>query len=217
MVMDTKRMDLFGSDNKMNKISLFHASTQIRTIRDIEIPGPRNNCDFGSGFYLAASKLTAEEWVWDKPTPVINKFLFTENSSKILHLQGLDWVRVVVGFRTKKYKVKLNSPVVKGIIADDRMDISLPLFLKGEIGDQRLLKCLDFCKFGDQYLFRQVPVGLEDDGFYELKGQQKDMARSRNVSRKQEMENELQQIRRQPIPGELYIEDYIAKGDYIEP
>jgi len=198
-------------------ILVYHASEVVVQTRDIKLPEPRDNCDFGAGFYVAASKQTAEEWVKDSLTPQINVYGFDEQNTKVLHLQGQDWVHVVVGFRTKKYKVHFKSSVIKGIIADDRIDVSLPFFMRGEIGDLRLLKCLDFCNFGNQYLFRDSTVNLMDAHCYTLKGQELHRAQARNSARKQGMMQALQNIRRQPIPGELFIEDYIRKGDFVEP
>lgn len=206
-----------SEQSKAKPLQVYHAGDKIIQVKDISFPGPRENCDFGAGFYVAANKQTAEEWVKDGTTPIINIYDFLEPQTNVLYLHGEDWIRVVVGFRTKAYRVNFKSPVICGAIADDRIDISLPLFMQGEIGDQRLLKCLDFCKFGDQYLFRESPINLTDVRSYDLKGQELQRARTRNAARKRDMLNELQRIRRQPIAGELYIEDYLARGDYIEP
>ena len=140
---------------------LYHGCDRAVLIEDIKLPGPRATCDFGSGFYLTESKRVAAEWVARNTTPVLNRYTFTANKNEILYLTGEAWLRVVVGFRTGKYKVFLKSPVICGIIANDRMDISLLFFLRGEIGDQRLFRCLDLCKLGNQYLLRQIDIFRE--------------------------------------------------------
>ena len=32
-------------------VTLYHGSDREKRTSDIEFPGPRNDCDFGSGFY----------------------------------------------------------------------------------------------------------------------------------------------------------------------
>ena len=197
-------------------LKLYHGSDKVVQIADIMLPGPRFTCDFGNGFYLAESKRVAEEWVAREDTPVLNEYDFAAIKEDILELTGEAWLRVVVGFRTGKYRVFLRSPVVRGIIANDRMDISLPFFLRGEIGDQRLFRCLDFCKLGNQYLLRQSAKYLINHSYKLLKGSELQQAEKRRVARRRGMDTELQRIRRQPIPGEKYIDDYLAGGDFYE-
>ena len=201
----------------MIRLTLYHASEHIVDIPSIEFPGPRDNCDFGSGFYLAESKQTAEEWVIRKPTPVINVYRFEAPEKDLLYLGGTDWVKVIVGFRANRYKVKLKSPVICGPIANDRMNVALPLFLNGIIGDLRLLKCLDYCKLGDQYLIRRMTGSLSFERSYSLKGQELQRAWDRWQARRRDMNAELLKIQRNSIAGEKFIDDYLEEGDYLEP
>jgi len=163
-------LDKQTSKSSNKTITLYHASDQIRKVEDIIFPGPRNNCEFGVGFYLAESKQTAEEWVIGRTNPTINVYNFDIPSTSVLYLTGRDWVRVVVGFRKKQYKINFKSHIICGIIANDRMDESLSTFLDGEIGDLRLLKCLDYCKLGNQYLLRKPISDLKYVKHYALKG-----------------------------------------------
>jgi hypothetical protein len=96
------------------------------------------------------------------------------------------------------------------------MDISLPFFLRGEIGDRRLFKCLDYCKLGNQYLLRKNVKYLYNHTYYPLKGIEIQLAENRRAERRKGMETELQKIRRQPVSDEKYIDDYISYGDYYE-
>ena len=198
------------------RMKLHHGSDRARPIDDFMIPGPRVTCDFGDGFYLTESRQIAQEWVVRDATPVLNTYDFTASKEDMLSLTGEAWLRVVVGFRTGKYRVFLKSPVVLGIIANDRMDISLPFFLRGEIGDKRLFRCLDYCKLGNQYLLRQTVKYLSNHTYAPLKGAELQKAMERGAARRWGMETELRKIRRQPISGEKYIEDYIASGDFRE-
>ena len=78
-------------------LNLYHGSDEIRRVRDINFPGPRENCDFGKGFYLAVNKHTAEEWVIREDTPIVNSYVFMAKKKDILYLTGEDWIRVLVG------------------------------------------------------------------------------------------------------------------------
>ena len=197
-------------------LKLYHGSDRVRQIEDILFPGPRLTCDFGDGFYLTESIRVAEEWVAREADPVLNIYEFSASKDEILFLTDEAWLRVVVGFRTGKYNVFLKSPVVRGIIANDRMDISLPFFLRGEIGDKRLFRCLDYCKLGNQYLLRKSVKYLCNHTYKPLKGTELQQAEKRREARRRGMEDQLQKIRRQPVTGEKFIDDYLADGDFYE-
>ena len=198
------------------KAKLYHGSDKAVQIEDIMIPGPRATCDFGDGFYLTESRRVAEEWVARDSTPVLNTYDFSALKEEVLYLAGEAWLRVIVGFRTGKYRVNLKSPVICGVIANDRMDISLPFFLRGEIGDKRLFRCLDYCKLGNQYLLRQTVKHLSNHTFKPLEGVRLKQAEERGAVRRRGMEAQLQKIRRQPVHGEKFIDDYLAGGDFHE-
>ena len=148
--------------------------------------------------------------------PILNVYDFTAPVCDILHLAREDWLRVIVGFRTGQYRVVFKSPIIHGIIANDRMDISLPFFLRGEIGDLRLFSCLDYCMLGNQYLLRTTGQYLSNHTVKHLKGAELQQAGARVAARRSGMDAELQKIRRQPVAGERYIDDYLADGDYYE-
>ena len=69
-----KRADLDATAESMIEIPVYHGSSKIMDIPDIQFPGPREDCDFGRGFYVTQHKITAEEWVLKEETPVINKY-----------------------------------------------------------------------------------------------------------------------------------------------
>ena len=202
--------------NEYVTLTLYHGCDETRQTRDIKFPGPRENCDFGAGFYLAASKQTAEEWVLRESTPVINSYNFKAKAKSILHLSGEDWIRVVVGFRTRAFRVAFKSPIVCGTIADDRMDIALAAFIDETLGDKRLLEALNYCKLGNQYLLRDSSECLSFSESYELKGQELQRAESRWHSRRKGMDVFVKSLFKKPVDGEKYLSDYIAGGDYVE-
>ena len=201
----------------MVSITLYHASDRVVDIPDIKFPGPRENCDFGNGFYLAENKYVAEEWVIRKPLPIINVYHFEAPKKEILYLDGADWVKTIVGFRERAYKVHFKSPVVCGHIANDRMNDALPIFMQGIIGDLRLLKCLNYCNLGNQYLLRGPTGFLTFERSYNLKGLELQRAIDRYYIRRQDMSSRIQSIYEEQIPGEKFLRHYLAEGDYIEP
>jgi hypothetical protein len=71
-------------------------------------------------------------------------------------------------------------------------------------------------KLGNQYLLRSTAEYLSDHTFKTLKGAELKRTGERRAARRREIEAGLQKIRRQPISGEKYIDDYLADGDYYE-
>ena len=197
-------------------LTLYHGSDRIVLPENIRFPGPRGDCDFGTGFYLTDSRHVAEEWVCNEQTPIINVYNYTVPQNDVLYLVDTDWLRVIVGFRKEIYKVHLKSNVVHGLIADDRMFEYLADFIRGAIGDKRLMKCLDYCKLGSQYCLRKDPAGLTFVNSYPLQSQERQNANQRFKDRRIGMRMELQQIIRRHIEGERFIEDYLQEGDFFE-
>ena len=209
-----KKEDLYMNDDITIKV--FHASDRETRVEDIKFPGPRNDCDFGQGFYLTENKQVANEWVCNAYTPIINEYKFSFNKKDALYLENTEWLKVVLGFRKEAYKVNFKSNIIHGLIANDRMVDVIPLFISGIIGDKRLIECLDFCKFGNQYCLKNSAEGLEFIKSAPLKGLELQQARDRYYTRRSDMTNQLRIIQRNSIPGEKYIEDYLSEGDYNE-
>ena len=195
---------------------VFHASDREIKAEDIKFPGPRDDCDFGQGFYLTENKQVANEWVCNSHTPVINEYKFTFDKKNALYLKNSEWLKVVLGFRKGAYKVNFKSGIIHGLIANDRMVDVIPLFINGIIGDKRLIKCLDFCKFGNQYCLKNSAEGLEFVKSTTLRGLELEQARDRYYARRSGMTNQLRIIQRNSIPGEKFIEDYLTERDYNE-
>jgi len=198
-------------------ITLYHASDKIINPEDIRFPGPRENCDFGSGFYLTEDKRIAEEWGFRLDSPVINVFEYTPSNLSSLHLEGEDWIRVILGFRKRLLNTHFTSNVIYGLIADDRLFPSLDLFLEGTIGDKRLEKCLSFVNLGKQYCFKNSVEGLVYQRSYTLKGLEKQNASERSRDRKRGMDSGLRDIiQNQPSSGEKFIQHHEEMGDWHE-
>ena len=196
-------------------ILLYHASEKTIHTQDIQLPGPRENCDFGPGFYLTEDKHIAEEWVSTLHNPFINIYEYTP-STPVLHLAGEDWIRVILGFRKKTLNVNFTSNIIWGLIADDRLFPSLDQFLEGTIGDKRLEKCLTYVNLVSQYCFRNNIQGLTYKRSYPLKGLEKQNAAERYRNRKRGMDSGLMHIIRTSITGEKFVEHYTEMGDWHE-
>ena len=210
-------------DNKQNadfddrvSLTLYHASDHIVRPLDILYPGPRTNCDFGPGFYLAENKYTAEEWVVQKKTPVINIYQLAANKNDVLYLNGTDWLKVIVGFREMKYAINFSSPIICGPIANDRMNDALPIFIRGIIGDIRLIKCLDYCNLGNQYMLRVPSVDITHVDSYQLQGESLKAAVSRIQARRKRINQHIHTIYEEQQQGEKFFRHYLADGDYVE-
>jgi len=84
------------------------------------------------------------------------------------------------------------------------------------------------CDFGDgfyltqskrvteEWVVRESTPVLNVYDFSASKGAELQQAEERRTARRRDMEDELQIIRRQPVPGEKYIDDYLACGDFYE-
>ena len=198
------------------EITLFHGSDRKIEPECIVFPGPREHCDFGPGFYLTDDRQVAEEWVCRDDAAAVNTYRVLLPPSLVLSLKGTDWLRVVLGFRLRKYGVVFKSPVVHGLIANDRLFDSLRDFTRGIIGDIRLMQCLDYCKLGSQYCLRERIDRLFLVDCCALTAGQKRDAQRRVLARRANMAGGLLGIYRTPAEGEKFVEEYLAWGDYRE-
>ena len=101
----------------MELVKLYHGGVMEVKPDDLYFPGPRGKFDFGSGFYLAESKHVAEEWVKDKPTPIINEYNLLFRKDDSLFLEKEDWLKVIVGHRRELYDVHFTKNIVIGEIS----------------------------------------------------------------------------------------------------
>jgi hypothetical protein len=194
---------------------LYHGGDRALPIKNIQFPGIRANCDFGQGFYLAESKETAEEWIRKRKNPIVTVYEYEENPEEQILLEGMDWLKVVLGFREKLFNITFSKNVVVGAIANDDMTISIPAFMLGGIagiGDVRLIKSLEYCKLGNQYVFKNDATRLRFVDSYELKGDALENAIQRHKARRVTMNKDLLQLRGSVFEGEKFIEDYREEG-----
>jgi len=198
-----------------NKKLLYHGGDKVLPVDGIRFPGLRNNCDFGQGFYLAENNETAEEWIRKRKTPIVSVYEYDDNPDEQILIKGKDWLKVVMGFREGLFNITFCKNVVIGAIANDDMTISIPAFMLGGIagiGDIRLIRSLEYCKLGNQYVFRNNANGLSLVDAYELKGEALETAIMRHKARRETMNKDLLQLRGRFFEGEKFIEDYREEG-----
>ena len=211
-----KRTGLESTAEEMIEMPVYHGSSKTMDIPDIVFPGPREDCDFGRGFYVTQHKIIAEEWVIKEAIPIINKYILKAPKRDVLRLAGTDWLKVVIGYRTNAFPASLKSPIVCGTIANDRLVPSFNAFMGETIGDLRLLECLELAELGDQYSLRKSAKYLEWEGSYQLKGMELERAVMRNRNRMSNMHNRVREIYRKQIEGEKFIYEYLEEGGYNE-
>jgi len=211
-------MECNGKRNIVNKKLLYHGGDRALPIENIQFPGIRVNCDFGPGFYLTENKDAAEEWIRKRKTPIITVYEYDDNPEDQIILKDADWLKVVLGFREKLFNINFSKNVIIGAIANDDMTISIPAFMLGGIagiGDIRLIKSLEYCKLGNQYVFKNNANGLRYLSSYELKGAELENAIRRHMERRITMNKDLLQLRGIVFEGEKFIEDY-REEDWAE-
>jgi len=203
-------------DKTTINISVFHGSNKILKAEDIILPGLRKHYDFGPGFYLTESRKIAEEWIVDEETPVVNEYLLSVPGNKVLYLRDREWLQVVVGFRSKLFNAHFSSPVIHGLIANDRLVDAIEIFRQGAIGDIRLFECLKMVELGNQYLLRENTNYLKWVGSKVVKGSELQRAGFRRMQKRRDMEKRVRAIYRKQAVNELFYDDYLEKGAFHE-
>ena len=197
-------------------VAVYHGSDRIVKVEDIVLPGPRKNYDFGPGFYLTDSRQIAEEWMADEQASVVNEYRLSIPRRDILYLKDRDWLQVVVGFRSRLAAAQFKSPVIHGLIADDRLVDSIEIFRQGAIGDLRLFECLRMVELGHQYMLRSCTDCLTWVAVKEVKGVELQRAVSRRQGKRINLEKRVQMIYKKQIPGELFFDDFLEMGAFNE-
>jgi len=124
-------------------------------IDKIDLAKSKPNKDFGKGFYVTKFRNHAEEWakiVGEKygTDGFVSEFEFfesdfTKSICKIKHFDAYDedWLDFVVENRDKSRETPIhNYDIVIGPVADDKVQNTLRLYLKGEISKEKFLKML---------------------------------------------------------------------------
>jgi hypothetical protein len=121
----------------------------------IDLSKCKPNKDFGKGFYVTKFRNHAEEWatiIGEKygTNGFVSEFEFSENDftksiCKIKHSDAYDeeWLDFVVENRDKNSKTPAHDyDIVIGPVANDKVQNTLRLYLKGKISKEKFLKML---------------------------------------------------------------------------
>ena len=152
----------------------------------IDLSKSKPNKDFGKGFYVTKFRHHAEEWakiIGEKhgTDGYVSEFEFSENDftqtiCKIKHFDSYDeeWLDFIVKNRDKNNKISAQDyDIVIGPVADDKVQNTLRLYLKGKIAKEKFLKMLSHHEETHQICFctlnsLQTIDRIDDTPTYEI-------------------------------------------------
>ena len=134
-------------------MKVYHGS--YTKVDKIDLSESKPNKDFGKGFYVTKFRKHAEEWakiIGEKygTDGIVSEFEFSENDftksiCKIKRFDSYDeeWLDFVVENRDKNSESPAHDyDIVIGPVANDKVQITLRLYLKGKISKEKFLKML---------------------------------------------------------------------------
>lgn len=158
LIIDTKA---YGDTD--NKLVLYHGSKK-GIVGDIA-PISRDECDFGSGFYMGSNTLQPLTLVCNEDKPKFYTVELDMTGLKVLTVEiGMDWA-VLIAYYRKEMESAKGTPiyekyahmsdgydVIIGYIANDRMYTELSRFFNKTLTDVALINCLSALDLGKQYV-----------------------------------------------------------------
>ena len=158
LIIDTKA---YGDTD--NKLVLYHGSKK-GIVGDIA-PISRDECDFGSGFYMGTNTLQPLTLVCNEDKPKFYTVELDLTGLKVLTVEiGMDWAMLIAYYRKEMEEAK-GTPiyekyahmadgydVIVGYIANDRMYTELSRFFNKTLTDVALINCLSALDLGKQYV-----------------------------------------------------------------
>ena len=158
LIIDTKA---YGDTD--NKLVLYHGSKK-GIVGDIA-PISRDECDFGSGFYMGTNTLQPLTLVCNEEKPKFYTVELDMTGLKVLTVDiGMDWAMLIAYYRKEMEEAK-GTPiyekyahmadgydVIVGYIANDRMYTELSRFFNKTLTDIALINCLSALDLGKQYV-----------------------------------------------------------------
>ena len=158
LIIDTKA---YGDTD--NKLVLYHGSKK-GIVGDIA-PISRNECDFGSGFYMGTNTLQPLTLVCNEDKPKFYTVELDMTGLKVLTVEiGMDWAMLIAYYRKEMESAKGTAiyekyahmadgyDVIIGYIANDRMYTELSRFFNKTLTDVALIHCLSALDLGKQYV-----------------------------------------------------------------
>jgi len=155
-------------------------------IDKIDLSKSKPNKDFGKGFYVTKFRHHAEEWakvIGEKhgTDGFVSEFEFSENdfTKSICKMKRFDayneeWLDFVVENRDKNSETPAHDyDIVIGPVANDKVQNTLRLYLKGKISKEKFLKMLTYHEETHQICFctlksLQTIDRIDDTPTYEM-------------------------------------------------
>lgn len=200
---------------------LFHGSKD--GLSEISATGSRNNCDFGSGFYLGETYNQALSFVCESDKSSVYSFKYSLDDLVIKRFDcTLDWMLAICFFRgtlgsysgsdviTKIITETRAADVVIAPIADNKMFYIMAQFTEGEINADVALHSLSASNLGSQYIFYtdKAIKRLHPVERYYLSSPEREDCKRRLIDRGYEIDTKLKLAKREFKNG-LYIEELL--------
>ena len=200
---------------------LFHGSKY--GLSEVTIPGSRDNCDFGNGFYLGQTYNQALSFVCEYDKASVYSFRLSLDGLKSIEFDcSLDWMLAICYYRgtMKEYaESSLVQRIVKKIedadivaapIADNKMFYIMSQFAEGEINADVALHSLSASGLGLQYIIKTESALKNCNPIekYYLSGPEREDCRKALIERGYEIDTKLKLAKREYREG-LYIEELL--------
>ena len=150
-------------DNNSDKLVLYHGSK--KGIVGGIAPISRDECDFGSGFYMGTNTLQPLTLICNEDKPKFCTVELDMTGLNVLNIEiGMDWAMLIAYYRKEmesamgtdiyeKYAHMADDyDIIIGYIANDRMYTELSRFFNKTLTDVALINCLSALDLGKQYV-----------------------------------------------------------------
>ena len=200
---------------------LFHGSKNGLT--EISPDGSRENCDFGSGFYLGETYGQALAFVCENKDSSVYSFRYSTTGLTTKTFEcSLDWMLAICYYRgtlgefaeseaVRKIVAETeNADLIIAPIADNRMFYIMTQFAEGMINADVALHSLSASKLGLQYVFKTAKAIRKLVPFerYYLCGPEREDCKRRLAERSFEIDTKLKLAMREYKNG-LFIEEML--------
>lgn len=158
IIIDTKTYD-----NNSDKLVLYHGSKK-GIVGDIA-PISRDECDFGSGFYMGTNTFQPLTLICNEDKPKFYTVELDMTGLKVLNVEiGMDWAMLIAYYRKEMESARGTAiyetyahmsdgyDIIIGYIANDRMYTELSRFFNKTLTDVALINCLSALDLGKQYV-----------------------------------------------------------------
>ena len=200
---------------------LFHGSKY--GLSEVTIPGSRDNCDFGNGFYLGQTYNQALSFVCEYDKASVYSFRLSLDGLKSIEFDcSLDWMLAICFFRgtlNEYSECSMIKQIVKKIddadlviapIADNKMFYVMSQFAEGEISADVALHSLSASGLGLQYIIKTESALKNCNPIekYYLSDPEREDCRKALIERGYEIDTKLKLAKREFREG-LYIEELL--------